>query len=144
MKTPRWKWLALWVSFSAAAQGPSGQPGAHFMRLFDPKTVVTVDGEVTRVQRVEHKMMNMMAVEATLKTADASFNVHLGPAWFIENQELKLEVGDRVTLTGSRVSVRGEPTLITAEVKRGDDTLKLREADGTPVWVAWRRKPGPR
>jgi hypothetical protein len=28
-------------------------------------------------------------------------------------------------------------------VKRGDDTLKLRKKDGTPVWVAWRRRGAP-
>jgi len=132
--------LLVLLAFAAGAEGPPARPGARFMRLFDPKTVVTVDGEVTRVERVEHKMMNMTAVELTLKAAAVTYTVHLGPAWFIENQELQLEVGDRVTLTGSKVTVRGEPTLITVDVKRGDETLKLREPDGTPVWVAWRRR----
>ena len=113
------------------------------MRLFDPTTVSTVEGEVTRVERVEHRMMGMQAVELTLKTADVTYNVHLGPAWFIENQELTLAKGDRVSLTGSKITLQGQPTMITTEVKRGADTLKLREKDGTPVWVAWRRRGAP-
>jgi hypothetical protein len=66
---------------------------------------------------------------------------HLGPTWFIDNQELQLKANDRVTVTGSRVLVNGKPTLIATEVKRGNDTLKLREPDGTPRWVAWRQVP---
>lgn len=134
------------LSFTSAAvwaQAPAERPGARYLRLFDPKTVVTVDGEVTKVERVEHKMMGMFAVEATVKTADTTYTVHLGPAWFIENQELTLAAGDKIALTGSKITLRGAPTMIAAEVKRGDETLKLREKDGMPVWVAWRRRGAP-
>ncbi len=113
------------------------------MRLFDPKTVTTVEGSVTQVERVEHKMMGMFAIEATVKTADVTYTVHLGPAWFIENQELQLAAGDSVTLTGSKITLQGRPTIIATEIVRGDDTLKLREKDGTPVWVGWRRRGAP-
>ncbi len=134
--------LAVSLVVSSAAWAQAG-PGARYMRLFDPKTVVTVEAEVTKVERVEHKMMGMFAVEATVKTADGTYAVHLGPAWFVENQELQLAAGDKVTLTASKVSARGAPTMIAVEVVRGDDVLKLREKDGTPVWVAWRRRGAP-
>lgn len=128
-------------ALAAAAQGPA-RPGARYMRLFDPKTVTTVEGSVTKVERVEHKMMGMFAVEATVKAADVTYTVHLGPAWFIENQELQLAAGDAVTLTGSKITLQGRPTIIATELQRGDDTLKLRDKDGTPVWVGWRRRGG--
>lgn len=142
MSSPTLRTFLLALSLTSAAgwaEAPRERPGARYLRLFDAKTVVTVDGEITRVERVEHKMMGMFAVEATVKTADATYTVHLGPAWFFENQELTLAAGDKVTLTGSKITLRGEPTIIAAEVKRGDETLKLREKDGMPVWVAWRR-----
>jgi hypothetical protein len=135
--------LAVTLLSAVGLAQPAGRPGARYMRLFDPKTVITVDGKVTEVRHVEHEMMGMHAVEATVKTADATYAVHLGPAWFIDNQELTLAAGDEITLTGSKISLRGEPTIIAAELQRGDDTLKLREKDGTPVWVAWRRRGAP-
>jgi hypothetical protein len=106
-------------ALAAAAEGPA-RPGARHMRLFDPETVTTVEGTVTQVERVEHKMMGMLAVEATVKTADVTYTVHLGPAWFIENQELQLAAGDAVTLTGSKITLQGRPTIIaTSAPARG-------------------------
>lgn len=116
-----------------------GRPGQPYMQLFDARTVETVEGELKSIDRATHRHMGMMGVHATVKTSGGDLTVHLGPAWFIDNQELKLKVGDKVTVTGSRVKFEGADIVIATEVKRGADTLKLREADGTPVWVAWRK-----
>jgi hypothetical protein len=32
------------------------------------------------------------------------------------------------------VDVEGNPTIIAAEVTKGDKTLKLRDANGAPLW----------
>lgn len=116
--------------------GPRAQP---YLRLFDTRTVQTVEGELKSIDREHHRHMEMSGVHVTVKTKDGDLVVHLGPSWFIDNQEPKLQVGDKVTITGSRVTLEGAPVIIATEVKRGADTLKLREADGTPLWVAWRR-----
>jgi hypothetical protein len=41
---------------------------------------------------------------------------------------------DRVTVTGSLISVINKPFLLVTEVE-GDRTMKLREADGRPAWT---------
>jgi hypothetical protein len=66
--------------------------------------------------------------------------VHLGPQWYLENQDVKIEPGDRVEITGSRVTVQGKPTIIAAEVRKGDEVLQLRDAAGVPVWAGWRKR----
>lgn len=117
---------------------PGGRPGAMYMNLFDPATVTTMTGEVVSI---EHRdmMRRMRGVHAIVRTASGDVEVHLGPDWFVENQELKLQKGDQVEVRGSKVEVGGKPNLIAIEVKRGQDTLKLRDEQGVPVWVAWRR-----
>lgn len=62
---------------------------------------------------------------------------HLGPNWYIGNQELRLKTGDKITVTGSRVSIGGKPAIISSDIRRGEDILKLRDSDGTRLRVAW-------
>jgi hypothetical protein len=44
-----------------------------------------------------------------------------------------------VEIKGSQVTVSGKPAIIAGEVKKGDETLKLRDESGVPVWSGWRR-----
>jgi hypothetical protein len=66
--------------------------------------------------------------------------VHLGPGFYIENQDVKLQAKDKVEVKGSRVTFDGKPAIIAAEVKKGDEVLKLRDDAGFPAWIGWRRR----
>jgi Glu-tRNA(Gln) amidotransferase subunit E-like FAD-binding protein len=79
-------------------------------------------------------------VHLSLKTDKETINVHPGPAWYIENQDIKIQTGDKIEIKGSRVSIQGKPAIIAAEVKKGDEVLKLRDEKGFPVWAGWRNK----
>jgi hypothetical protein len=52
---------------------------------------------------------------------------------------VKIEPKDKVEVTGSRITFDGKPAIIAAEVKKGDEALKLRDDNGFPVWSGWRR-----
>ena len=41
---------------------------------------------------------------------------------------------DRLTVSGSLISIVNKPLLLVTEVK-GDRTMKLREANGRPLWA---------
>jgi hypothetical protein len=66
--------------------------------------------------------------------------VHLGPGWYIENQDVKIAPKDSIEVKGSRIILDGKPAIIAAEVKKGDDVLVLRDVSGFPVWSGWRRR----
>lgn len=120
--------------------GPHGRGpmyGMQYMHLFDPATVATVSGTVVRLERVP--MRRHTGVAAVVKTAEGELSVHLGPDWFIDHQELQLAPGEAVQIRGSRMTFAGKPAMIAIEVKRGADTLTLRDERGVPVWVGWRR-----
>ena len=78
-------------------------------------------------------------VHVLLKTDAGEIPVHLGPAWYVERQDVKLEPGDTIQVKGARVTFQGKPAIIAAEVKKGDETLRLRNDAGVPVWSGWRR-----
>lgn len=48
--------------------------------------------------------------------------------------------GDKVEVTGSRITFQDKPAIIAAEVKKGDEILKLRDGNGFPAWAGWRRR----
>jgi hypothetical protein len=114
--------------------------GSDYARLYDAKTVETVKGEVVSVQTFTPGKGMGYGVHLQLKTDKETLSVHLGPNWYIENQDTKIEANDVVEVRGSRVTFEGKPTLIAAEVKKGEETLRLRDQDGYPAWAGWRRR----
>ncbi len=136
------------VSLEANAQccrrGGSGGwgPGGGYGRLYDPKTVETVTGEVTKVEYVTPLKGMSQGVHLLLKTDQGMIHVHLGPAWYVENQDVKIAPKDHVEVKGSRVTIGGTPVVIAAEVRKGDDVLALRDESGVPRWAGWRRGGG--
>lgn len=110
-----------------------------YTRPFDPGTVTTLTGEVTEIVYVEKNAnLNRVGVHLMVKTATETIPVHLGPVWYIENQE-QFERGDQVSVTGSRVTFNDAPALVATKVIRGEMALQLRDQNGYPAWRGWRR-----
>ena len=129
--------LALATLASIAAIGHAHAKGPHAAgtRNYDPSTVQTVSGEVTSVDRVPSPSGKGGGVHLTLKTERETIAVHLGPAWYIDEQKMRLKNGDHIEVEGSRVSVEGKPALIARQVKRDGESLTLRNAAGVPAWA---------
>jgi hypothetical protein len=114
--------------------------GSSYDRLYDPKTVVKLAGEVTCVNDFAPRGAISRGVHATLKTEAETISVHLGPAWYLESQDAHIAVGDKIEVTGSRVTFEGGPAVVASSVKKGDEQLELRDQVGFPRWAAWRNR----
>ena len=114
--------------------------GSPYGRMYDPKTVETISGEIAGIESFRPVKGMGAGVPLLLKTDKETISVHLGPAWFIENQDLKLEEKERIVVRGSRVTYQEKPAIIAAEVTKGNETLPLRDDAGVPVWSGWRRR----
>jgi hypothetical protein len=122
-------------------RGSSGWgPGTPYNQMYDPKTVETVTGEVVSVSTITPNKGMGTGVHMAVKTDKETISVHLGPTWYLENQDVKIEAKDRVEVKGARVTFGGKPAIIANEVKKGDEVLKLRDDAGFPVWSGWRRR----
>jgi len=115
-------------------------PGTQYNRMYDPKAMETISGEVISVDRITPAKGMSGGVHMNVKTDKETISVHLGPSWFLENQDVKIAAKDKVEVKGSRISFGGKPAIIAAEVKKGDEVLKLRDDAGFPVWSGWRRR----
>jgi hypothetical protein len=107
-----------------------GAPGA---RAFDPTTVTTFQGEVLDVQRLAGRRGHE-GIHLTVAMGSEKLAVRLGPDFYVDGQALKLAKGDKVEVKGARTTFDGQVVIIAQEVRRGDQVLALRDANGVPLW----------
>jgi hypothetical protein len=113
--------------------------GSSYQRMYNPATVETVSGVVESVDKITPMKGMYSGIHLVLKTDKETIAVHLGPEWYIERQDVKLEKGDKIEVKGSRITFDGKPAIIAAELKKGDSVLVLRDSAGFPAWAGWRR-----
>ena len=128
--------------FLTAPSGPMGHRGGRggmgggSGMVYNTQTTVTISGVVKSAQRVTPGGGKSYDVYLIVQTSDAPMEVYLGPGWYIDSRDMKIQEGDTVEVKGSKVNYKGEPSIIAAEVTRGADVLVLRDtSNGTPVWV---------
>jgi len=133
--------LAATAAYAQPGAGPGGGEGGGwgagdaYSRMYNPQTVETLTGEVVRVDKFTPGKRMSYGVHFTLKTEKETIPVHLGPSWYMEKQAVTIAAGDKVEVTGSRITYEGKPTIIAGEVKKGGQVLKLRDAAGVPAWA---------
>lgn len=117
------------------AQSSTASRRIHYSTLYNPDTVETVQGEVASLGRTISGNGRDYCETLSLKTAAGTIQVILKPESFRPRTDLRLQPGDQVVITGSRVTLPGEIVLIAATVAKGDNTMVLRDLDGRPAWA---------
>jgi hypothetical protein len=135
--------VVILVSSSAIAAPWKGSGGwgmsSQYQRMYNPATVETISGIVESVDQIKPMKGMYYGIHLKVKTEKEIIEVHLGPGWYIERLDTRIDKGDKLEIKGSRVNVSGKPVIIAAEVKKGDNTLILRDASGVPAWAGWKR-----
>jgi hypothetical protein len=72
--------------------------------------------------------------------ADPRRGPALGPPWFPRKQDFMVKQGDTLEVTGSKVTRDDQTWLLATQVKNGEQTLKVRDENGKPLWR--RHEPG--
>jgi hypothetical protein len=117
-------------------QGDRGMgPGTGMMR-YDPATEVTVTGTVEEVKELDcaECPRGTQGTHITLQTSDQSLDVHLGPTSYLADQEFTVGKNDRIEVTGSKIKEEDAEVILARQVKKGDQTVTLRDAQGVPAW----------
>lgn len=133
------------IAFSRPWQGWRGSGGwgmgMAYQNLYDPAKVETISGEIVSIElTVPMRKMNQ-GVALIVKTDKEAIPVHLGPSWYVERLDVKFTATDKVEVKGVRTTFAGKPVIMAAEIKKGDQSLILRDASGVPVWAGagWKR-----
>lgn len=101
-------------------------PCKHYARMYDKHSVETQTGEVVSVEEYRPIEGISCGIQIMLKTDKEIVIIHLGPAWYVDAQDVKIVRGDRVEVKGSRVNFEGKPVLMAAEVKELDPSSNGR------------------
>jgi len=106
-----------------------GVPGPIHTSLTGNEAIVVESG---KVKKVEDMAGTKNALQMRFVTDQGqSYTVYMGPKWFMNNQKLKFEAGDKVEVRGKKVG----GSIIATEISKSDWTMKLRnEEDGMPTW----------
>jgi hypothetical protein len=129
----------------AASQKPSAAQDAP---AYDPNTETTFSGTVTDIPSGgSGRLRWLMRVhtfglghegpgekQLLLTTDTDTLRVHLGPTSFLKERRVEIKKGDRVDVTGSRITVGDSEILLAREVRRGDTVWSLRDRAGQPLW----------
>ena len=126
--------MVLCFMMLALVQTGLGQGGGKGPLPFNPKTIETVQGIVVEAPEVKESGIPEME-RLTLKTKQEKLTVVLGPNWYLARQDWKINLLDRLAVTGSRLNLNGRPALIAQEVKKGEQVMKLRDSSGRPLWA---------
>lgn len=139
--------FALYMVVGSFAQGRMGWGrgggwghGSQYCSMYNAQAVETIAGKVLSVDQITPMRGMHYGIHLMVKTEKEEISVHLGPGWFLENQDMAVEANDQVEITGSRITYEGKPALIAAEVKKGENVLILRDKNGFPAWSGWRRR----
>ncbi|MBD2338032.1 DNA-binding protein [Calothrix sp. FACHB-156] len=107
--------------------------------MYDPKTVETLTGQVIAIDNNASPRGMSGGLHLKVKTSTEVIPVHLGPVWYINQQNIQIKLQDNIEVKGSRITFAGQPTIIAAQIKKENQILKLRSDDGIPIWAGWRR-----
>lgn len=114
--------------------------GNQSQQMYDPATVETIRGEVVSRNTITPTGRMSGGIHLQVRTQGGeTITVHLGPAWYLDDQPIQVELNDTIEVRGSRITFNEQPILIAAEVRKGDQVLTLRDDAGIPVWAGWGR-----
>lgn len=112
-------------------------PQSPYGRMFDPKRMRTVQGRIQNVDYAPPMPGMPIGTQLTLKSADRTWRVQLGPLAYLSQHDVTFKKDDDLSVKGSEASLDQRTVLIAADIQLGKRNIKLRDKDGTTVWKGW-------
>ncbi len=140
-----WASLFVLLPFASIAQRGSGGwcSNNNYSRQFNPGTVEALKGSVVSVEMITPETGMSTGIHLMLKSEKSgNVSIHLGPSWYIDNQDIQFVVGDVLEVKGSKITYQNAPAIIAMTVQKGDQVLNLRDGKGNPTWNGLRQGKG--
>ena len=113
---------------------------SNYNRLYNVDTETTITGTIKEIIKFSITEDCPFGIALEVNTEGDVKTVNLGPDWYLDNQDIKLSIGEEVKVVGSVIKYDNEDIIIAREIVREDDVLLLRDKDGFPYWAGWRRR----
>jgi len=108
---------------------------SDYNKKFDASKVTTIEGTVQNVGSFHLGENSAPGLRIRLQTdKEDVLLVHAGPCGFAKSKSFTLASGDKISVTGSQIEYDGRTILMATQIKRGNDTLTLRDSSGKVLW----------
>jgi len=126
---------------------PAGEPrgggwgvDTPYGRLYDSAKEQTISGHVVSIETSAPLPGMAPGMQMLVQTDDGkSTRVQVGPAWYLERQDLDIKENSLVQVTGARAEIEGQPVLMAREMQFDGQVITLRDTQGMPMWSSHRR-----
>jgi hypothetical protein len=112
----------------------NGGPGSPSSKILQTSSTEQFAGTIRSVNRVS--LPNETQIQLVLTTDQGDVLVIVGPASFVDQSKFKLQAGDKVTVTGYRVTGNGQQVILAAQIQGSNRSLQLLNENRTPVWAS--------
>ena len=102
---------------------------------FNPRSITTVQGAIESLDTYRIEGTSMEGLRLHVRTdAGRDVVVNVGPRSHLERENIDLQAGNQVTITGSSVHMGGQDVIVASQIRTGEKTLNLRDREGKPLW----------
>jgi hypothetical protein len=106
---------------------------SEYQQKFDNSQLKTFKGEVVALDERALDGEGQGRVITLRTEGGEKVNVHLAPNWFLDNQRLRVNEGDRIEIRAAQA--RGEDYYMATSITKNGETLRLRDNMGNPYWT---------
>jgi hypothetical protein len=129
---------ATWLGFLAAlwlVPALFAQEATEALRpapKYNRATETLVEGTVEEVKAYRGPG-GLMGTHLLVRTGNTTVDVHLGLPSLLGKDRVAFAPGDQIEVLGSKVLYRGGEALLARQIKRGEQVLTYRNAQGLPL-----------
>jgi sporulation protein YlmC with PRC-barrel domain len=114
--------------------------GGQLQEQFTQGQEIEIRGTVTNVGRGEISPGTAEAVVVNVRDRQGQeHTVKLGPAWFLQRQDLMVRAGEEIGIEGRQIEIEGRQMILAETVRTVHAGLRLRDEQGQPRWDALQR-----
>jgi hypothetical protein len=125
----------LWVSFLSFAQSPAHAPAAAKVK-YDEASRIKITGVVDDIQqRSLGGTCKAPGVFVTVKANEQTYELRVGPKWFVDTLTWTFTKGDKLEITGWKVDKEGSNEVVVRKINRAEWTLEPRDDSGAANWL---------
>jgi hypothetical protein len=139
MKIIQWRgsWLALSAVALCLGAGAKAQQLPHAIvhstssAAYDVARETVLSGKV--VEYAATSKTAPMGAHITLQTSSGTVDVHAGNPKVLSANNVSLQAGDSVSITGENVAFGGKTVFVARTIQKGMQSVAVRSKNGTPL-----------